>query len=290
MKRIKNSDIDYDTMSVGEILATARMLNGYSIKDVTYLLNIGGNHLENLEKDVFNFVEKAYVVGYLRKYSSFLGLDSEILESKIGSKKFDNRSYGNSKYFQSEEEKKEESEQKPKSISVMDNVKAFVSQDKYRKSFISVIFSIVVIFSAIVFLQYINSHFIQSNADKEEYEKVENMVGVERAKTKESYVFTPWSKNVQENGSLLTLTFVEDSWIKIYSPIKREIYVNKLFKKGEIFKVPNFESIYMDIGNASQVLFKIKGYKNTPFSQNIGRPGYKISANTEDLIRLYNLK
>ncbi len=288
-KQVKSADIDYETMSVGEILSTARTLNGYSVKDVTYLINIGGNHIENLERNVFNFVEKAYVVGYLRKYGNFLGLDLEVLEAKIESKEFDNRSYGNSRYFQSEEEVQGNTESAPKAISIMDNLKAFMAQDKYRKSLISVVFSIIVIFVAVVFLQYINSHFIQRNVDKEEYEKVENMVGAERAKTKEGYVFVPWTQVVLEGESLLTLSFVEDSWVKIYSPAQREVYLNKLFKKGESFRVPNTEGIYMDIGNASQVLFEVDGYGSTPFSQNIGRPSYKISANPEDLIRLYNL-
>ncbi len=290
VKKTKYSNIDYEAMSVGEILATARTLNDYSITDVTYLINIGAGHLENLENDVFNFAEKAYVVGYLRKYSGFLGLDSRLLEAKIESKKFDNRNYGNSKYFQSEEEIQEEAEKKAKSISVADNIKAFVSQDKYKKSFINVIFSFGVIVVAVIFLQYINSNFIQRDASSEEYEKVENMVGAKRAKTKESYVVAPWPETLEESGSEVSLYFVEDSWVKIYSPLKREIYLNKLFKAGQSFSVPNVEGIYMDIGNASQVLFKIEGYQRTPFSQNIGRPSYKISVSREDLIQAYKLK
>ena len=66
--------------SFGDTLKKAREERGISIDQVIHETNISRNYIEALESEDFTqFPAEAYLVGFLRNYSDFLGLDSDKL-------------------------------------------------------------------------------------------------------------------------------------------------------------------------------------------------------------------
>lgn len=64
--------------SLGELLSSARTEKGYSIDQVAHETNISKNYIEYLEQEQFDqFPAEAYLIGFLRNYSEYLGMDSE---------------------------------------------------------------------------------------------------------------------------------------------------------------------------------------------------------------------
>jgi cytoskeleton protein RodZ len=61
--------------SLGEILSSARNEKGYSVDQVAHDTNISKNYLQYLENEEFDqFPAEAYLIGFLRNYSDYLGL------------------------------------------------------------------------------------------------------------------------------------------------------------------------------------------------------------------------
>ena len=64
--------------SLGDTLKSAREERGISMDQVIHETNISRNYLEALEDEKFDeFPAETYLVGFLRNYSDFLGLDSD---------------------------------------------------------------------------------------------------------------------------------------------------------------------------------------------------------------------
>ena len=64
--------------SLGDTLKTAREERGISMDQVVHETNISRNYLEALENEAFEeFPAEAYLVGFLRNYADFLGLDAD---------------------------------------------------------------------------------------------------------------------------------------------------------------------------------------------------------------------
>ena len=62
--------------SIGEHLRTAREEKGYSFDQVVHDTNISREYIHALEEDNFDFFPaEAYLIGFLRNYSEYLGLD-----------------------------------------------------------------------------------------------------------------------------------------------------------------------------------------------------------------------
>jgi cytoskeletal protein RodZ len=68
--------------SLGEKLKSARESKGYTYDQISWEINIAGRYLEALEMEDFSlFPGEAYVLGFLRNYSEYLGLNGEELIS-----------------------------------------------------------------------------------------------------------------------------------------------------------------------------------------------------------------
>ena len=64
--------------SIGETLREARELKGVSIKLISQEINISKEYLEALEEEQFDiFPAETYLLGFLRNYSEYLGLDTD---------------------------------------------------------------------------------------------------------------------------------------------------------------------------------------------------------------------
>lgn len=64
--------------SLGEVLSNARTEKGYSIDQVAHETNISRNYIQDLEREAFDqFPAEAYLIGFLRNYSEYLGLEAE---------------------------------------------------------------------------------------------------------------------------------------------------------------------------------------------------------------------
>ena len=64
--------------SIGETLREARELKGASVKQVSQETNISREYLEALEGENFDiFPAETYLLGFLRNYSEYLGLDTD---------------------------------------------------------------------------------------------------------------------------------------------------------------------------------------------------------------------
>lgn len=71
-----SADEYYTDIPVGEILRRARMQHGISIADAETHLHIRAQHLMALEQSDFDALPgQVYVVGFIRTYAEFLGLD-----------------------------------------------------------------------------------------------------------------------------------------------------------------------------------------------------------------------
>ncbi len=71
-----SADEFYTDIPVGEILRRARMQHGISIADAETHLHIRAQHLMALERSDFDALPgQVYVVGFIRTYAEFLGLD-----------------------------------------------------------------------------------------------------------------------------------------------------------------------------------------------------------------------
>ena len=66
--------------SLGEKLKTAREMKGYTFDQISRDTNIARRYLEALEKEDFSqFPGEPYLLGFLRNYAEYLGLDSQSL-------------------------------------------------------------------------------------------------------------------------------------------------------------------------------------------------------------------
>ncbi|MDC7220639.1 MAG: helix-turn-helix domain-containing protein [Spirochaetales bacterium] len=64
--------------ALGELLRTTREERGYTMDQVVHETNISRSYIEDLEGERFeNFPAEAYLIGFLRTYADYLGLDPE---------------------------------------------------------------------------------------------------------------------------------------------------------------------------------------------------------------------
>ncbi len=64
--------------SIGETLREARELKGATVKQISQEINISREYLEALEEENFDiFPAETYLLGFLRNYSEYLGLDTD---------------------------------------------------------------------------------------------------------------------------------------------------------------------------------------------------------------------
>lgn len=64
--------------TIGQILKKTRLEKNYSIKDISDATKITGRHLTALEENNFDiFPGETYVLGFIRSYANFLGLDPD---------------------------------------------------------------------------------------------------------------------------------------------------------------------------------------------------------------------
>ncbi|MDC7222416.1 MAG: helix-turn-helix domain-containing protein [Spirochaetales bacterium] len=63
---------------LGELLKTTREERGYTVDQVVHETNISRSYIEDLESERFeNFPAEAYLIGFLRTYADYLGLEPE---------------------------------------------------------------------------------------------------------------------------------------------------------------------------------------------------------------------
>ena len=73
-------------LEIGQLLRQARQARGEDLDQAAEHLLIGPNYLAALEAgDLAQIPARAYLLGYLRSYSSHLGLDSADLVSRLKS-------------------------------------------------------------------------------------------------------------------------------------------------------------------------------------------------------------
>jgi transcriptional regulator with XRE-family HTH domain len=66
--------------TVGQLLKQARMEKNFSIKDISDGTKITGRHISALEENNFDiFPGETYILGFIRSYSNFLGIDPDYM-------------------------------------------------------------------------------------------------------------------------------------------------------------------------------------------------------------------
>lgn len=64
--------------TLGELLIKSREEKGYTVDQVIHETNISRSYIENLEAENFEqFPAEAYLIGFLRTYADYLGLDQD---------------------------------------------------------------------------------------------------------------------------------------------------------------------------------------------------------------------
>jgi cytoskeleton protein RodZ len=71
-------------LTLGEYIAEARKRRGLSVEDVTAETRLPANYVRMLETDDYGAIsDQLYLVPFLRRYATFLGLDAEEIASRF---------------------------------------------------------------------------------------------------------------------------------------------------------------------------------------------------------------
>lgn len=97
--------MDFEAVkSVGKELKQKRLDDNISLDEVSKQLKIRKSYIKNIENgDVENMPFEAYLIGYVRHYSDFLGLNSDEFIQQIKSSEINIKSVGSTDIITDEE-------------------------------------------------------------------------------------------------------------------------------------------------------------------------------------------
>lgn len=241
--------------SIGQKLKKARKLKNLKISDVSRELRISEEILKNFETDnLQDDINTVFLIGHLRSYCGFLGLDqTEILrqfkDSQIRNEKFDIE------------------------------IKRPVDDKNFLFSNKLISFALIItIFSSFYFL------FIEVDKPKREYALIpdlpENYIAtIEKANVttsskikineknendnlakldttpNSSSAIASVSKN-EENKSIITLKFLDDTWIQLRD-VNDEIVLSQLMNKNDEYSYDIDLNYSITSGNAGHIMVLI---------------------------------
>lgn len=112
-----------------------------------------------------------------------------------------------------------------------------------------------------------------------------NVVPVEKT---EEFRFADFPKETK--GRTIKITFSDDVWVRIYSTKdKHLIYLEKIFKAGDVYEVPGVDGLAMNIADYEKVNITASGnrvflYNNKKYSHVVNN----IALNDNDLLNKYS--
>lgn len=255
---------------VGEHLKEERIKKKIPLNKVSNDLKIGKDIIEEIENDTLpNYLDNVFIIGHIRSYANYLGLDSNII---VENYKIQNFGYNN---------KSEIEIQKP----IQSNFFIFFNR---KISLVSII-----IISLFFYLFFIDSEDLEQNfamtPDIPEnfhslYEEAEMEIELENRLTKEkkvdqndlieNIIKDPSIKKINKTSSsaiaslpnsnknpikkIITLKFIDSTWIQLRD-INNEILVSKLMNKNDEYSYSLSETLYLTIGNAGNLIISIDG-------------------------------
>ena len=258
---------------VGDILKKTREIKKISISNVSKELKISENILINLENNYLQKdIDRVFVIGHLRSYCSFLDLNkNEIIESF--------------KLYHFSLEKKNIEIEKPK----------FEYKFLYSNKLISLSLMLI-IFGSFYFL------FIEVEKPSREYAIIpdlpENYIAVVEeatlnvlvnnegtllspeknfaeieSSTNSSSAIASTSDNELEEPSIVTLKFLDDTWVQLRDE-NDEIILSQLMNEGDEYSYSMFNNYSITSGNAGHILVMI----NQTVKGKIGKKGQVVDS------------
>lgn len=211
-------------MRIGTILQTARKENNQKLDPIANELNIRVDYLKAIEENTLqDLPEPVYVMGYIRSYASYLGLDPNEAIRIYKLEERPNTSNMNLVF--------------PKA----DNPRSLPKQN-------------VLIASGALLLALLAGWAIMQN-DLTDKKDAPAATTVAMPQKNEPSISPVSSGNASENAKV-TLNATDDVWIEIRDE-KNKILVSKTLKKGETYAVPDKDGLVMHTGNAAGLTIKV---------------------------------
>jgi len=259
--------------SVGKIIKKTREGKKISLSDVSKELKISEEVLSNIENNYFQKdIDKVFIIGHLRSYSTFLNLNYDEIVQLYKLQHFP-------------KEKKNIEIEKPK----------FEYKFLYSNKLIS--FSLIlIIFSAFYFL------FIEVEKPSREYaiipdlpenymavvEEVnlnnlvnnknallnsdKNFAEIENSQNSSSAIASTPNNKIQKS-SIITLKFLDDTWVQIRDE-NDEIILSQLMNEGDEYSYNLSNNYSITSGNAGHILVMI----NQKVKGKIGKKGQVVDS------------
>lgn len=241
--------------SIGQKLKKTRKLKNLKISDVSKELRISEEILKNFETDnIKDVIDPVFLIGHLRSYSSFLGLDQTEIVRQF-----------------------KDTQSLPKKSNV--EIKRPIVEKNFLFSNKLISFALIItIFSSFYFL------FIENDKPKREYALIpdlpENYIAtiekaivtssskVKKIKNNEndniakldntpnsSSAIASVAKN-EENKSVITLKFLDDTWIQLRD-VNDEIVLSQLMNKNDEYSYDVDLNYSITSGNAGHIMVLI---------------------------------
>lgn len=250
-------------MTVGEILRRARLHYGQSVQDIERALRIRGVQIEAIENGRYEHLPgQVYIVGFIRSYSEYLGLDGEkmigLYKSQTG-----RRTERPELHFP-------EAPPETRSYNIW-----------------------MIAGSAVAVLIVTIGWWIMTATDRSVVQNVPPVPEAMKMPTPSSISAEPAGPAVPEaiKAALdakpapaekgIILVIVENSWVEI-KDAEGKTLVSRVLQKGDRYFVPDRPDLTMSLGNSAGVQVEINGRKLAP----LGRRGVVLRNLTLDAAEL----
>jgi cytoskeleton protein RodZ len=240
-----------------------------SIADVAYHLRIQASYIEAIETGQYEKIPgQIYVIGFLKSYAEFLGLDGEYIVAEIKKKTFPLNN------------KKE----KPKLIR-----SPLLHDQKYPSKWV-VIFSTLALF-ALMILWAALTHVPQSQQVippvPQELMQELTALGKPTDTQKPDAIIEASEPIPLVQDETLVLRAKDDVWLQILTAEGQSLF-SRVLKQGEEYWVPRDQTdLTVTVGNAGGLDIVIGGQTLQPIGEN-GQVVRKLSLNPDELLEKYS--
>jgi len=224
--------------SLGHELKRERELRGISLKDIADSTKISIKFFQALENDHLDEIPgEFYIKGVIRAYARSIGLEEE---------------YAINKYYEDSLFEKETLEKEQK------KEKASSSTNEKRMNFFNFIFIFVLII--LIFLAF---YFI-SKPQKASTLPQETASLDKQALPPPNPITEAFLEIREENGLNLEISFLQETWIQVYSDGELIPDLNGVKKPGERVKAKAAEEMILHLGNAGGISYFLNGRVGKP--------------------------
>lgn len=226
--------------SLGQELKRERELRGISLKDIADSTKISIKFLQALENDHLEEIPgEFYIKGVIRAYARSIGLEEE---------------YALNKYYEDSLFEKENLEKEQK------KEKASSSINEKRMNF----FNFVFIFVLLIFI-FLAFYFISKPQKSSPLSQDTEIASLEEEAIPPPHpVSEALLEMGEEKGLNIEISFLQETWIQVYSDGELIADLNGLKEPGERATIKAAEEIILHLGNAGGISYLLNGKEGKP--------------------------